>query len=136
MGKAAKVEKAAKCRDARLASAGLKADKTAKTANVSVTVVTIMTLLADWAAVGRVLGGGGGRRVREVEGGRRGEQEGQWTARRPVGEHGGQAEWGWPSSDFGAGAGMASKGAKRAKRTNVLLTVLTLWMDSAPVLGW
>jgi hypothetical protein len=45
-------------------------------------------------------------------------------------------EWGWPSSTFGAGAGLASKEAKRTKRANVLVTLLTLLMDSAPVLEW
>ena len=42
---------------------------------------------------------------------------------------------GWPSSKFGAGAGIASKEAKKAKKANVMVTLLTLLMDSAPVLG-
>ena len=42
-------------------------------------------------------------------------------------------EWGWPSSTSGAGAGMVSKEAKRAKMANVFVTVLTLLMDLAPV---
>jgi hypothetical protein len=38
--------------------------------------------------------------------------------------------------NFGAGAGLASKKAKKAKTANVVVTFLTLLMDSAPVLGW